>query len=507
MQHRNETFTERALNGLFHFVHENRLSFLAGIISGLAAHMFAFTNKLVNGDDIRALFDRPASTVSGRWGIDIVWHIFPQQSVPWLHGIISIMLFSLAICLVLRLFAVNNKFFKVLLPAVFMSFPAMTSMYCYMFTSSSYALAFLLAVLSVCIYTGAVNVIGRFRFPLACLALVMSLGIYQAYIAVAASYFVLLMIQKLLCTEESTKAVLKFGLKCFFMLVTSLLVYFAITLVVSHISGNGLVDYAVDKEKGLLFKVALSYNGFLKTFTKGYFGYVNSKLSMVAHLLSVLSCALTIGLFIIKSKDRVRSALLFLCIFLLPLSIYCMYVIADVGIIHSLVMFAFTSVYVFATIVYECAYRVGGKLNAISREIITAALLLVALNNIYFSNKVYLSMHLKYENTYAYYTGVVTQIRMHEDYDQGLKVAIIGKEEDYYNPDELALGEFTGLSNLVNVYTRDQFIERYVGFVADYANLQEKRMLQKDERVISMPEYPYNGSIKVVDQFIVVKLD
>ena len=61
--------------------------------------------------------------------------------------------------------------------------------------------------------------------------------------------------------------------------------------------------------------------------------------------------------------------------------------------------------------------------------------------------------------------------------------------------------------NLIDIYTRELFMQRYLGFDVSFATAAERRALQKDERVQAMPCYPYYGSVQVIDDYIVVRLD
>lgn len=70
---------EKTVIGL---VGKYRLPFLSAIAAGFLAHMFAFTNKLVNADEAATLFGKGASAVSGRWGLELVKLIFPDYSMP-----------------------------------------------------------------------------------------------------------------------------------------------------------------------------------------------------------------------------------------------------------------------------------------------------------------------------------------------------------------------------------------------------------------------------------------
>ena len=76
--------------------------FCSALIAGLLAHGYAFTNKLLNHDEIESLFGKGATVTSGRWGLELVKVLFPDWSMPWIYGILSLLLISAAACLMLR---------------------------------------------------------------------------------------------------------------------------------------------------------------------------------------------------------------------------------------------------------------------------------------------------------------------------------------------------------------------------------------------------------------------
>ena len=65
----NSSYFEKAAFWLAAAFRANKLPFLSAVVSGLFAHMYAFTNKLLNADEISALFSKGATVKSGRWGL------------------------------------------------------------------------------------------------------------------------------------------------------------------------------------------------------------------------------------------------------------------------------------------------------------------------------------------------------------------------------------------------------------------------------------------------------
>ena len=478
----------------------NTVPLVSGIVSGLRAHMFVLSNKLMNADEIGALFSKGATIDSGRWALELLRAVFPDVSLPWLWGIITIVLISVAACIALRIFNIRHNFFRVLLPALFISFPSLTGTFCFMFTSSSYAVAFLLAILSIWVY---VNVKNRaLAWVVSCFLLAFSTGIYQAYIAISASFLVILMFQKLMDGEDA-KAVLFFGVRSVAMLLVSLVFYYGCSLLAVKLSGGEFLAYAIEGDSSLPMRVLQAYNGFFRSLFSGYFGFVHSKLSFAAHMLGLAVCAVLIIKEVLSFKDIKKFLLALLCIGLLPLAMNCIYLISSTWVIHSLVLYSFVVIYVFAAVLLD---RAEGLKLLCARDAAVVCLLLVVISNTFLSNKVYLKLHIQYENAFAFYTELMSQVYDTEGFDENKKLMLIGNQENYVNHPELDTGDLFGPStDLVNVYTKQYFIRDYIGYTGEFATMQEIWDNEKSEEVLAMPYYPYEGSVKCVGDYIVVK--
>ena len=184
------------------FLHQYRHPFFASFFFGLLAYGFVLTNKLVNHDEVASLFTKGATVTSGRWGLGALDSIFPNYSMPWIYGLITIVLVALSVCLMIQIFHIKNRLLQVLLSGCIVAFPSLIGLFGYMFTSCSFALSFFLAVCSAAL----LHTRNKWFLLPALGCLVLSLSIYQAYISVAAGLLVLVLIQQLL-EEESPVAV------------------------------------------------------------------------------------------------------------------------------------------------------------------------------------------------------------------------------------------------------------------------------------------------------------
>ena len=495
---KNLSFCEAAALKLWQRFTQYRLPFVSSLVFGLLAHMYAFSNKLLNADEISALFSKGATVTSGRWGLEVTSWIFPNVSMPWIYGLISLLLLACAVCLTVSVFRIGSPLLQLLLAAVIVSFPAVLGNFCFMFTSAPYALAIFLAVLSVRLFT-----LGGWKNCLAgVLLLAFSLGIYQAYISLAASFLVLCLIRDVLNGEESAAGVLRKGVRYVLLLVCGLVLYYAVTLIVDTVGGHGYQEYEFMSGGGILASLVRAYTSFARTIFSGYFGYVNSNLSLVIHLALLLMSLTFMVLEMRKGRDAWSVALLLVLLAVFPLSVNCMYLIASVDIIHTLVLFSFVSVYVLAVLLAD---RAKGR-RGLARDAAALALALVAAGNIFYCNKVYLKMALQYENAYAFYNTLMAQVMETPGFSQYTVIDFVGSEAKGLKEfDEIDTSMLTGPNDdLVNIYTRVDLMRYYMGL--DLYSYREDTVYA--DWYEQMPSYPNEGSIvmRPDENRIIVKL-
>ena len=475
-----------------------RTPFCSALIAGLLAHGYAFANKLLNHDEIESLFGKGATVTSGRWGLELVKVLFPDWSMPWVYGIVSLLLISLACCLILSVLNIRSTVMRAVLPAIITSFPALTGVFCFMFTSSAYAWSFGLAVLAVFLFCKG----GLRRTLLGAVLLVLALGIYQAYISLAASLLLLVMIRDTLDGEKPVFEIVRFGVKALAMLLGAVALYYLITLLVLRVTGTAFNSYVTENVNGAVSlprRVRMAYDAFTYIFSFRNFSLITSEASRYLHIaLLGLTLAALAGL-ALRGRRVLNAALLAVLLLLLPLSICCMFLIMSQESIHTLVMYSFVCVYLLMGIAAE---RVKG-----GADWLCLPLCLVVLGNVYFANKCYLKMTLQYENARAFYTVLASRVERTEGFDEGCTLAVIGRQDNLLHTfPELDTELFMGVNrDLVNIYSRENLIRYYLGLDIPFADEAELAELAEDPRVLAMAEYPYDGSVQKIDNRIVVK--
>ena len=478
---------------------EYKIPFIAGIIIAFLAHMFMFTNKLVNHDDIFYLFEKGATSSSGRWGLDLISYIFPDYSMPWLYGVLSVVLIIISGCIVCEIFNIKNTVFQILITAIFVTHPSLTSTFTYMYTSTSYAVAVLFSVLTVYLFLTD----KKLNKAISVLLFVFVLSIYQAYISIIATLFLLHIINGLIKEDKKPTEIFKEVVSCLGMTVVALALYAAVTFAVFKIFDISFNDYAIkslSNDLTFLKRIKIIYKEFIKIIVRGYYGIIPYRFMRIVHL--IVSVIAFVKLFFIWLKKNLFGKIcLLVFILLLPVALNCLYFITSLNAIHTVVLYGYCCIYVLYIIVAD------GENKTVVKNFVTAVLCAVVISNIYVANESYLRMHMNYENTYSFYTSVVTSIKNTEGFDEDTKLALIGdsanlqyKFEEFEN-----IKNVKGTKEITNAYSKYEFIQKFIGFDMPKATEEEINAVMQTEEYKNMSVYPYYNSIRRIGSIIVVK--
>ena len=417
--------------------------------------------------------------------------------------------------MMVSLLHIRCRWTQVLTAGLVLTFPTLTATFAFMFTVSSYAVAFFLSVLSV--WFLQYNSTSYRLVAVTCL--VLSLSIYQAYISLAASLLILVLIRQLLDGEDNTSVFLR-GMKYILFLIISLGIYWVLIQLVLKLNHVHMGDYAANSISfsfgTLPQKIKLAYNCFILDFRAAASGLIPSSISRKVHLFLLLCTFVLLVLWMIRSRFGVTSVLLLSTLVgILPLAVNCMYLFTTPNSIHTLVLYSFICVYLLVLMLADglTPTVVSGKLAEFSRQVaLNGTMLLcsmIVLINIYVANSAYLSMYLRYQNTYAFYVTLVSDIRQSPDFTEGTKLAVIGTwDEPVFYSKNLGFTKYLdGIDGTKpTFYSKESFLQYYLGYSIPFASREECEEISASPEFAEMPPYPYYGSTRIIGDTFVVKL-
>lgn len=503
-----ELFLQRCL----HLYRKNRAPLLSTWIVGLLTYMYAFTNKLVNLDEVAFLFSKGATIESGRWALELLVYCFPNFSMPWIYGIISLCIMGAANCILLKELKIQSPVLQILFSGLVISFPTMISTVTYMFTLSAYCIAFLLSVL-------AVRYANHHKWHIKLTGIVcafLSMSLYQPFVSVTSSFFLVILIRDLIVEEKGAGSVFRKGLVYLAFLFAACVLYFSVNHFVQTSSGIGFGAYAQARlnldAAAIISRLKRTYTVFLSELLHGAYGFMSTPFARLIHLFCGLLVGIGMVTWVIGQRDIRKVMLLVLFLLLLPVSISCLILVVEDAGVQTLLFYSFTSIYALVCIVIayiqENCKRI--QLKNLFFDLSSLFLSLILTANIYVGNIVSLRMDIAQKNCYAFFTNLVGHIEDASGFSPDSRIALIGRADQHiYDMGGFADANIPVIRAAegfnINAWSREEFIKYYVGYEFDYASDQEVSAIIRTAEFSEMPDYPYEGSIRKIGDIIVVK--
>ena len=494
---------------------QEKITFFSSLVFGFAAHLFMLVNKLPNYDDIHCLLDDYGSGIEvGRWMLFILGNIVRKTigsvSIPWLNGLICIIILSITAAVIVHILEFKSNVLCCMIGAVIISFPAVTGTLFFMYTAVYYCTAALCMVLAV---LAIKNDQGKGMF-IAVFWIAAGIGIYQAYFAWAVSFTLIWLLSEGLKDSSDAQRILKLGIKSLVTLLIGLIAYligvrFFLAVKGVELSGYQNLDQMTKLDPSIILgQILYAYRAYIALFFKDVAG-INTIWILKAVFLTLHIIVFILLVLCLKKKNQkyvVMEVIGIAAIF--PIAVNLIYIIGVGSHVYTIMMFSVVSIYLLLGTVMNHS-DVRGKVAAAGTWGGLCLLFMAAVCQIQYSNVQYLILNMQYEQAVSYFTTMVSQIKSLDGYDPALKLAFIGS--DIKDPSFTYNKEFSSYpiggrgEDLINVYSREDFLKRYLGY--DQEILSDYSYLEASKDVQDMPSYPASGSLKIVDDIIVIKLD
>lgn len=505
--------------GLWQKIGPNRrFAFFACFAAGYLGHLYAFTNLIPNSDGLSRVFDPQQMTVSGRWFLHFASALNDFTQMPALIGFLSVLFLSLAAALAVDVLGLRSRALCALTGAVMALFPCMGYTFLYLFTASAYCLAIFLAVLSVWLARR-----GNISWLLGGLCLALAMGIYQAYATVAIALSLLAVLSRVLDRESSFRDTLAFGLRLVGYLAVGAVLYYVILLIFLKVKDLELLSYlGMDAAAGgypfgqLPSLILESYKQVIAFFFLP--GGANGFANLFMAILDLLALGIGLGaLWTVFSrrglwgeKWRIAGALALLA--LLPLGMNFMQVLSPYSAPTPLMKYAFVSVYLLVLLVLDRSdglEPVGKPYTLLPAGAVLCALLLFFLNT---NNLLYTASAQAHRATESYATRLLARIESCEGYEPGMEIAIVGavpaEQIQSDIPSYLQVDHYSVPMNSVLPLNKHiyYYLSDWLNFPVEELPEETMIAISDSEEFQSMPLYPAQGSVQVLDGRVVVRL-
>ena len=255
-----------------------------------------------------------------------------------------------------------------------------------------------------------------------------------------------------------------------------------------------------------------------------YYGISSTVVVRIA--IVILAIISFVGIVYLLWAKKARVSLILECILLcmiFPLAVNGITIMCSESKIYTMMVYG--SVFIFLMpvmimdlIVQNAEVKISKlsrrKLYLYGRNSVAALLILVTVQYVWLSNGNYMAMYYNTEQTKAYLSSMLTQVRMTEGFNTSLSWAFIGKvsDETFHNQwkdsNKFHYGGngVTEEKPLVNYYSRKSWFWHYMGYVPNLVDNDQVKELRKDPYVKNMPCYPDYGSIAIYKDTVIIKL-
>ena len=493
-----------------------RITFCSAAVLGFLTHMYMFTNKFTNHDDLQDMFYAGYGTQSGRWLLPFALHLDGEFSAPWLTGVVSILFLAVAACLTVALLRIRRPLGCITAAAVLVAFPTVTATLSYMFTASAYFLALLLAVF------GAYAAVrwGWRGSILGAAAITMSLGLYQSYLCSAVVLMVGAMLLETLDGTRTFRELMLKGLRLVGTLGAALAVYLLIVKLTTR--DVGLVDYMGLQDMGKLDLKTLPaqlvkcygkyFSFFILDDTRCHFGFLKYAFALTGLGTAGLGAAVLVR----RRLGPARTVLALALAAGYPLAGNLIYIMAPDAGVHTLMIYGLC----FALLLPICLAEYAGEIFQEGRGRLAHVLVswvailtvgLTAWSYMITDNNAYLKLDLSMRQCEMWSNRLLERIESCEGYEPGMNVLLLDSTrwDGYQAPapqlDEVQLIGVLDMRGFRTSYSYTYFLRYFLGFTGPVYSHDDAFAAR--EEVQAMPCYPQEGSIRVIDGTVVVKLN
>ena len=503
--------------------------FISAMFFGIIAHMYALTNHLYNYDE---LWHTPTGfgtgVQMGRWGLSVLAWITKVlfddvYTIPVINGLISIVCYALLACIVVDLFEINEQYFACIVGAIIVTFPSVVCRMFYMFTTHYYAIGELIAAIGVFILFKCKNkIIG---IPISFICVIFGTSVYQAVFATVTCMIlgklIVLLIKEKYCINDTLK-------KCagyFVFLAISMASYLLSNKIALTVTGLQIDKHGENYDtmgqitiEQLIMSLRHCYASFFKAGFRDVYSMNPNIIVRSTFLISIIVIAYICIKIVCCQYDISQKILILLAISVLPVAIFLVYIMAaSSGVMYSIMTFDTVFLIVISLAMLKASENLENckipviLIDKVVNYIVAISLAGTVLSYIWFANGNYLAMEYTNQHDNAYYQTLMTQIKSVDGYHADMPITMIGKPvvDSTYTRQDMIGGTFDlagkGSTN-INAYSSWNIMTRVLGYDPVNRNSdEEEEYFRGLDEVVNMPCYPSTGSIKIIDDTVVIK--
>ena len=507
-----------------------KICFLATAAFSLVANAFAYFNLTPHHDAIYHTL-----ILHDKWEISLgrflqpAWEtLINSVTVPWFTGLLSILFLSLTAWFCVEILNIRSKA-GIILTSGFLSVNYTITELCGTFV---YALGFYtFALMLICAAVWVVNYHrGKMAVFIAAVLICVSMGLYQAYITVGFTLFLILVMQQA-ASEDGLKTHLREWVRFVASFAMGGILYYAIYKTVFHFTGiapansyNSLSELSNMDIRFLVDGAIMTYKCFIR------FWFLSEApstwlIALVNLTLIVTAVVIAVSRIMKQKEARVgKILLLFSCVALFPLASMLMQLLMHYKNMYFLVSYAVFLIYPGCISLIEMSWPLAFCANVPENkwlfrrravQVLCLACALILFSFVRFSNESYTISKVIYDRTITAMTMIMTAMDASEEYCMGeTEVVLIGRLDSNEN-NITSMGNIDRFRSICGYkkvsITYPLTFERYFRLMGHSINLNRDEYIitlyKNKPEVKEMPCYPAAGYCRMVDGRMVIKFE
>ena len=450
----------------------------------------------------------------GRPGIQILDNIRGGFDNKFIIILECLFFLSFAVLFLVKTFNIKNKIVVVLLSCVIAVAPQFTETYMFIYCADSYCLAMLLAVLSIYFLNKADYKKINYLYAIICIITLCTL--YQAYLGVVIGLCFLLIIKHLLDNKKIKETFIK-SLEYIGVIFIGVVIYYIFMNIFLNIMGIQFATYkganglGIDTMKNLPKSIMHCYADFVSFFFGNKIIYNHFWKRRYLNL--GIYCLLIVSMFFILKKkeyENKKMRILFIgAIFcILPIGVNIINIIAPNTTINLVTGPGLIVFYILSLIMYN--YLVDDTFENIIKHIALFVFNVLIITFILSNNVTYSVREETYQNYYTISNNIYEKVQQLDNYNNNLKWmfsdVIYYKSSKAYMANGFISNDNETWANYDGTVTNKIFYKKYLNVNIDICSKEQYNKIINTNQFKSMPVYPLNGSIAIIDNTIVIKI-
>lgn len=505
-----------------------KFSLVVTFIFGMICHAYMFFQDSFSHDSLNEF---NADIYGNEWKIQLGRFAVPLYrmitrgniTLPWLIGVISLLWIALSVFIVIKAFDIKSRVLIVLTAGLFstnIAVIATTATYIHDLDSNMFAL--LLSVIAFYMITRY-----KYGFLISIPFISLSMGLYQSYVSVTVVLVIIYIIKNLVDGTKFKEAFIR-GVKSIVSIAMGAVLYFISYKSVLLLTG---IEEAKDSYNSL---DQMGFSGISELISTILYIYKTtiynllfpkSAISRNIILILIIVSALIAVIFIfLKVFDRkiglLEVALVLFLLMILPIGLSTADILkGDTG--HDLMRFSdCLLLFLFLLLTFKSSIsltkikKAKGFVKQCGKCIVAVSVAVILFGNVLLANQIYLKKDLEQDSALSYFTRIVDRMDSFEDYDRKSTPVVFVGRADYFDENKVGFSNGYGIMGSTGNYALGaagpSWFDRYFEYKLHYDIVtienDELDYYKENEIVISMPSFPDEGCMQIIDGVLVVKL-